>query len=62
MKVSAAVIGLLVLLPVAAFSVFGFLAAFEPVDNALAFRIGYAALFTGCLVSAGLLIRSAIRN
>jgi hypothetical protein len=62
MKVLAVVIGLLLLLSLAAFSVFGFLATFEPTSNALAFRIGYAVVFVGCLTGAGLLIRSAMRR
>ena len=62
MRLFAVVIGLLLLLSVAAFSVFGFLATFEPTSNALAFRIGYAAVFVGCLIGAGLFIRNVMRR
>jgi hypothetical protein len=48
-----------VLLMLAAFCVFGFLASFEPTDNALVFRIGYAIIGIGSLAGAGVLVRSA---
>ena len=51
-----------VLLMLAAFCVFGFLASFEPTDNALVFRIGYAIIGIGCLVGAAVLVRSASRR
>ncbi len=54
--------GSLLLLAVAAFCVFGFLATFEPTDNALAFRIGYTVIGVGCLVGAGVLIGSVFRK
>ena len=62
MKLFVAILGTLFLLAVAAFSAFGFLATFEPTSNALAFRIGYAVVFVGCLIGVGLLIRSAVRR
>lgn len=62
MKLLVSVLGTLLLLAVAAFCVFGFLATFEPTSNALTFRIGYAVVFAGCLVGAGLLIRSVLRR
>lgn len=46
------VIGTLVLLAVAVFCVYGFLATFEPTDKPamfLTFRIGYAAVGLGCM-------------
>jgi hypothetical protein len=62
MKLFVVVLGALLLLAVAAFSVFGFLATFEPTSNALAFRVGYAVVFVGSLISTGLLIRSVVRG
>lgn len=56
MKLVVAIIGSLLLLAVAAFCVFGFLATFEPTDNALAFRIGYTVVGFGCLVGVFVLI------
>lgn len=56
------VIGLLLLLAVAAFSAFGFLATYEQTRHALSFRIGYAALFIGCLFGVGLFVRSIVRR
>jgi hypothetical protein len=54
-----AILGSILLLLVAAFCVFGFLATFEPTDNVTqftAFRIGYAVIGIGCLVGVGFLI------
>lgn len=51
MKLFVAILGTLLLLAVAAFCVFGFLATYEPTSNALVFRIGYAVLFVCCLIS-----------
>ena len=62
MKLLVAVAGSLLLLAVAAFCVFGFLATFEPTDNTLAFRIGYAVIGLGCLVGAGVLLVNAVRK
>jgi len=53
MKLFVAVLGSLLLLAVAAFCVFGFMATFEPTDNVaqfMAFRIGYAVIALGCIV------------
>ena len=50
------------LLILAAFSFFGFLASFEPTDNAMVFRIGYAVMGVSCLASSGGLIVSVVRN
>lgn len=61
MKLFAAIFTGLFLLAVAAFCVFGFLASFEPTHNALAFRVGYAVIGSGCLIGAGVLIVNALR-
>jgi hypothetical protein len=50
------------LLMLAAFCLFGFLASFEPTDNAIVFRIGYAVIGVSCLVGSGGLIVSVVRN
>ena len=48
----------LLLLAVAAFSVFGFLATFEPSDhNILVWRVGYAAVGIGAIVAAAWFLR-----
>ena len=55
MKVLLAVAVSPMLLAVAAFCLFGFLATFEPTDRPgqfLAFRIGYAIVGIGCLAGA----------
>jgi len=65
MKPFAAIFGTLLLLAVAAFCVFGFLATFEPKSNTtqfIAFRIGYSVIGLGCLVGVGFLITSAVRK
>jgi hypothetical protein len=62
MKPLVAIFGSLLLLAVAAFCVFGFLATFEPTDNAIAFRIGYAVIGVGCLVGVGFLIANSLRK
>ena len=59
MKLLVAFIGSLLLLAVAAFCVFGFLATFEPTDNAIVFRVGYTVIGIGCLVGAGFLFVNA---
>ena len=55
-------VGLAVLLPLAACCGFGFLATFEPLDRpaeAMAFRAGYAAVGLACLGGAlALVVRS----
>lgn len=61
----SALIGSLVLLAIAAFCVFGFLATFEPTDNTaqfMAFRIGYAVIGLGCVGGAGILFVKAVRK
>ena len=50
------------LLMLAAFCLFGFLASFEPTDKAIVFRIGYAVIGVSCLVGSGGLIVSVVRN
>ncbi len=47
----------LVLLAIAAFCSFGFLATFEPVDGALAWRVGYGVAILACLFGALRLLR-----
>jgi len=51
-----------VMLMLAGFCVFGFLASFEPTDNAMVFRIGYAVMGVSCLAGSGGLIVSVIHN
>lgn len=65
MKLFVAILGSILLLAVAAFCGFGFLATFEPTDNVtqfMAFRIGYSVIGVGCLVGVGLLIAKALRK
>jgi hypothetical protein len=65
MKPLVAIFGSLLLLAVAAFCVFGFLATFEPTDNVtqfMAFRIGYAVIALGCMVGMGFLIANSVRK
>lgn len=65
MKLFVAILGSLLLLSVAAFCGFGFLATFEPTDNTaqfMAFRIGYTAIGLGCLVGVGFLVANAVRK
>ena len=62
MKIIVAILGSLLLLAVAAFCVFGFLATFEPTDNALVFRVGYTVIGLGCLAGIGFLIVNAVRK
>jgi hypothetical protein len=47
---------------IASFCAFGFLASFEPTDNAMVFRIGYAVMGISCLAGSGGLIVSVVRN
>ncbi|MCA9115617.1 MAG: hypothetical protein KDA79_11070 [Planctomycetaceae bacterium] len=63
MKLLVAVAGSLLLLAVAAFCVFGFLATFEPTDRTashMVFRIGYIVIGTGSVAGAGFLVASAV--
>ncbi len=54
------IVGALVLLCLALFSIFGFLASFELVAaEALPWKIGYGTLFTGCLAGALTLLKKA---
>ena len=46
----------------AGFCGFGFLASFEPVPHALAFKVGYAALGVASLAATGHLVLSAVRG
>jgi hypothetical protein len=65
MRLFVAILGSLLLLAIAAFCVFGFLATFEPTDNVtqfMAFRIGYGLIGIGCLVGVGFLIVNAVRK
>ena len=65
MRILLALFGSLVLLAVAAFCAFGFLATFEPTNNAgefLAFRIGYAVVGLGCVAGLIALIVKAVRR
>ena len=64
MKLFVALLGSLLLLAVAAFCLFGFLATFEPTDKVtqfMAFRIGYTVIGLGCVVGVGL-VMNAIRK
>ena len=65
MRVIVAIIGSLILLPVAAFCVFGFMATFEPTDRTvefMAFRIGYVLIGLGCLAGIVVLIAGCFRK
>ena len=50
------ILGALALLAVAAFSTFGLLASFEPVANALVWRIGYGAALVASVVGIVVLL------
>ena len=65
MKIILAIIGSLLLLSIAAFCLFGFLATFEPTDTPgqfMAFRIAYGVIGIGCLAGIVALVVKAIRN
>lgn len=65
MKFLVAILGSLLLLAVAAFCGFGFLATFEPTTNTtqfMAFRIAYSVFGLGCLVGVGFLVADALRK
>jgi hypothetical protein len=65
MKLLVATLGSLLLLALAVFCAFGFMATFEPAARTaefLAFRIGYAVIGIGCLVGAGVLLVKAMRK
>ena len=56
LKMGARIFGVLVLLGIAGFSVFGFMAAFEP-GNGWEWKAGYGALFCACLFGVVTLFR-----
>lgn len=65
MRVIISLIGSLILLSVAAFCVFGFMATSEPTDRTvefMAFRIGYAVIGLGCLAGVVALIARCFRK
>ncbi len=62
MKRVAPILCTVLLLSLAAFCVFGFLATFEPTDHAVAFRIGYALIGLSCLTGSALQIATALRR
>ena len=62
MKLFVVILGSLLLLADTAFCAFGFLATFEPTDNALVFRIGYTVFGIGCMIGVGFLITQALRK
>ena len=65
MKLFVAILGSFLLLAVAAFCGFGFLATFEPTTNTtqfMAFRVGYSVIGVVCLVGVGFLIMNAVRK
>jgi hypothetical protein len=65
MKLFVAIFGSLLLLAVAAFCVFGFMATFEPTDRTvqfMAFRIGYALIGVACVLGIGILFANLIRK
>ena len=64
MKLFVAILGSLLLLAVAAFCGFGFLATFEPTDNVtqfMMFSIGCAEIEIGCLIGSRFLVSQARR-
>ncbi len=65
MKLIVVILGSLILLAVAAFCLFGFLATFEPTTNTtqfMMFRIGYAVVGVGCVAGIGFLAVKANRR
>jgi hypothetical protein len=65
MRLVVAVAASLLLLAVAAFCLFGFLATFEPTDRQgqfLAFRIGYGVIGVGCVAGIVALVVKAVRK
>jgi len=65
MRIIVAIIGCLILLPIAAFCVFGFMATFEPTDRTIefmAFRVGYAVISVGCLAGGVALTVRCLRR
>lgn len=45
-----------------AFCIFGFLASFEPVENAMMYRVGYVVIGLACFPTAVLIIRVGFRK
>ena len=65
MRIVAAIIGSLILLPIAAFCLFGFAATFEAADQPgmfMAFRVGYTVIGLGCLAGILALIANCFRQ
>lgn len=65
MKQLLTIVGSLLLLALAAFCVFGFMATFEPTDQPeifMAFRVGYAVVGIGSLVGMAVLLRNSFRK
>jgi hypothetical protein len=62
MKLFVSRLGSFILLSVAAFCLFGFMATFEQSSNALGFRIGYSIIGIVCLMGLGFLISNAVRK
>ena len=64
-RIAYAILGAVVLLPIAAFCLFGFAATFEPTNRPgvfSAFRIGYAVVGLGCLAGVVTLVARSIRR
>ena len=61
MRTLRLLLSLFLLLP-AAFFAFGFLASFEPVPHAIAWRLGYGALFVASIAASGMLALAALRG
>jgi hypothetical protein len=65
MKTLVVIVAAIILLPIAAFCMFGFMATFEPTDRPevfMAFRIGYGLVRLGCLLSLVLFIARLFRS
>jgi hypothetical protein len=65
MRITVTIIGSLLLLAIAAFCAFGFLATFEPSDTPgmfMVFRIGYSVVGVACLVGTIALIVKGVRK
>jgi len=65
MKTLLAIVAAIILLPIAAFCVFGFIATFEPTDQPglfMAFRVGYGVVGLGCLATVVALFAIAFRS
>ena len=65
MRIIIAIATSLILLPIAAFCVFGFMATFEPTRTPgvfLVFRFGYAVIGLGCLAGDVVLIGRCVRK